>query len=171
MIYINKILVTKGTNRIEVSQAVNTYLLDNKLVLVNNEGETLSEKEINELFFDSISNQHLQAISTLTLLTDFKMELDLYIHKVQEFIDDKRDSGNLSIVSVGFIQLIESTTNFSVVSSFIQKDLIDEVTIKELTKKAFEQAELGNVEYILDLMEYELLPILHDLLNEIQEEL
>ncbi|MFJ8246268.1 hypothetical protein [Peribacillus asahii] len=171
MIYINEDLVTQEIDPIKIKKAVKSYLHRENLVLIDKCGESLDEKEISELLFNSAGDIYLKAIDTSVLLNEFGKELNLYIKRVEQYIEDIRDSEDFSTVNSSFVQVIESILEFSKVETFLSKNLIDELAIKDLTEKAFIQVEKGNNEYILDLMEYELLPVLHNFLSEINEEM
>ncbi|WP_102273793.1 hypothetical protein [Cytobacillus massiliigabonensis] len=171
MIFINDELVTNETDPIEVEQIVKKYLVREKLVLVDKEGQPLGPEEQAELLSETLSDHYFEAVHTSILLRDFRAELQLYIKKVDEYIENTRDKEDFSTVNVSFVQVIEALMEFSSVSTFLHKDLMDPIVLTSITEKAFKQMEMGNLEYLLDLMEYELLPVLNEFVDEINEEM
>ncbi|WNF22611.1 hypothetical protein [Mesobacillus jeotgali] len=173
MIYINEVPVAGDLNLELLKREIKAYLHKEKLVLIDQSGNILSENKVNSLLESSIEKDQLflQGVKTNLLLRDFKDELILYIKKVEDYIENVRDTEDFSTVKDSFVQIIESVLEFTSVSDFLQKDLIGQDTVKELAQKAFAQAESGNDVYILDLIEYELLPLLNHFSEGIQEEM
>jgi len=97
---------------------------------------------------------------------DFKEELHTYILKVKAYIETARETEDFSSMMTSFIQVTEALIEFEAVANFLGKKLIDQEQIQTISIKALEQAEEGNIDYILDLMEYELLPILQHFIDE-----
>ncbi|MBP2241984.1 hypothetical protein J2Z40_002557 [Cytobacillus eiseniae] len=171
MIYINDQLIVEDTSQSDSSIIVKKYLHKNRLVLVNNDGQPMSDEELNTFLSHLNGVQKLKAVSISNLLRDLKQELQLYIKKVEAYIENIRDNEDFSSVNTGFAQVMEGILEFSVVASFLQKDLIDPSYMQQLSEKAFARAETGEDEYVLDIIEYELLPILNRLYDEINEEM
>ena len=171
MIFINDQLIVEDMNQSNSSYIVKEYLSKSRLVLVNKDEQPMSEEEMNTLLSDLNGVQKLKAVSTSNLLRDLKQELHLYNKKIEEYIENIRDNGDFSTVNSGFAQVMEGIIEFSAVASFLQKDLIDPSYLQQLSEKAFSRAETGEGEYVLDIMEYELLPILNRLYDEIIEEM
>lgn len=167
MIYINDKLVIETNNQDEAEQRLKKYLQKEKLLLINEDKQPISEQEWRVILSNLSGVKYLYAESTCTVLKDFKEELNLYIKKVEQYVDDVRDTENYLNVNDGFIQVTEALMEFYRVSQFLQKDIIDRNIIHKIAEKAFIQAEMGNEEYVLDLIEYELLPFLQRYDNEI----
>lgn len=171
MIFINDQLVVEDTIQSDVTHIVKGYLHKNRLVLVNNEGQPMSDEEMKTLLSNLNGVQKLKAVSTSNLLRDLKQELQLYNKKVESYVENVRDNEDFSTVITSFAQVMEGILEFSAVATFMKKDFIDPSYMQQLTEKAFAGAETGEGEYVLDMIEYELLPILNRLYDEINEEM
>ncbi|WP_046174425.1 hypothetical protein [Domibacillus indicus] len=171
MIYVNGQLVTTSKNKIERNDNLKTFLYKEKLVIIDDTNVPVSSSGINAICDNSEEIYHLKAIKTNSILRDFKEELAVYINKVTHFVDETRETENYSSVPNAFIQVAEALIEFNKVADYLQKELIDINSLNNLSEKALIQTESGNIEYVLDLIEYELLPILEVLLKETNEEI
>jgi len=171
MLFINDILVTEEDDIQVVEKSVKSYLTEQKLVIMNEDNHPMNEEELQDNIANYSGTLKLTAITTSMLLREFKGELHNYILKVEDYIGDTRETEDFSTVSISFIQATEALLEFEVVAEFLQKKLINQQTIQDISRKALEQAKIGNSEYILDLLEYELLPILNHFINETNEEM
>lgn len=166
MIYVNNVLVTEEKAPETAGGKLKVYLATEKLVLLNENEELLEENEVEQLLMNLPSAINLTAIRSSELLANFKEELHTYILKVEGYIDTTRETEDFSTTMTSFIQVSEALLEFEAVANFLEKKLINQDQIQTITKKALEQAEEGNAEYLLDLMEYELLPILQNFIDE-----
>lgn len=171
MIYVNDVLVTEEENQKIAEKMLKMYLTTEKLVLIREDNEIVDEQEIGTILINRPAIVKLKAIRTSALLRDFKEELQNYILRVEEYVEATRESEDFSMVMTSFVQVTEGILEFSAVAKFLQKDLIDQQQIHEITKKALQQAEAGNNEYLLDLLEYELIPMIYHFLSETIEEM
>ncbi|TQR17378.1 hypothetical protein [Psychrobacillus vulpis] len=171
MIFVNDVLVSKEENKDKANEILKSYLTTEKLILVNEHNELISNEEIEELLSKRAEVVKLVAIRISTLVRDFKEELHNYILEVEDYIENTRDCEDFSDTLSSFIQVTEALLQFSKVEDFLQKELINQQHLLEISEKSIQQAEVGNNEYVLDLIEYELLPILHNFLNETNEEI
>jgi len=166
MIYVNDILVTEEATLELAEKALKVYLATEKLVVTGPNEELLSEQEIEQVLVKFPATIKLVAIGSSKLLMDFKEELHTYILKVKAYIETARETEDFSSMMTSFIQVTEALIEFEAVANFLGKKLIDQEQIQTISIKALEQAEEGNIDYILDLMEYELLPILQHFIDE-----
>lgn len=169
MIYINGNLVTEETMPEIAAEHLKNFLITERLVIVNKNDEPILQQELSVLLLGNPKEIKLKAINSSILLRGFKEELHNYILKVELYIENTRENEDFSSMINSFIQVVEALIEFSSVEDFLQKEMVPQQQINDISKKAIEQAEVGNNEYILDLLEYELLPILHNFLNEINE--
>lgn len=166
MIYVNDMLVTEKTTMELAEKDLKKYLATEKMIVIGADKELLTEQEIKQCLINFPTTIKLTAISSTQILMDFKEELHTYILRVEEYIDTARDTEDFQSILNSFIQLTEALLEFEAVANFLGKELIDQQEIQVVSEKALTQAEEGNTEYILDLMEYELLPILHQFIDE-----
>lgn len=169
MLYVNEHLVTEEKELETVAQQLKEYLLKEKLVIIKADQEPFSQEELFNLLMNGEEELRLSAIHTSILLRGFKVELESYIQKVETYIEKMRDSENFADVLNGFIQVIETILEFSSVENFLQKSLVNQQQLNELSTKVLARAEEGNYEYVLDVLEYEVLEILHQFLAETNE--
>ena len=169
MLYVNDHLVTEERELEAVAQQLQGYLFKEKLILVNSNQEPFLQEELADLLMSKKEELKLTAIHSSIMLREFKLELEDYIQKVEAYVEDMRESADFSGVLNGFIQVMESLLEFSAVEKFLQKDLIDQQQLNELSTKVLARAEEGNFEYVLDVLEYEVLAILHHFLAETNE--
>ncbi|MBE1555014.1 hypothetical protein [Sporosarcina limicola] len=171
MIYVNELLVTEEKSRETAVQLVTEYLATKKLVLISGNNEILNEEEIRLLITEQPAVLKLTALHSNEVLRDFKEELHNYIVKIEEYVEDTRESENFTSAMNSFVQVAEALLEFEAVANYLRKKLINHQQIQAISTKALSQAEEGDSEYILDLIEYELLPILHQFIDETNEEM
>lgn len=169
MIYVNDHLVTVEKELEAVVKQLKDYLFNEKLVIVKKDQEPMSQGEVARLLMSNEPELRLAAMHTSVLLRGFKEELESYILKVETYVEDMRETENYSEVLGDFVQVIEGLLTFSAIEKFLQKSLINQQHVNELSSKALKRAEEGNFEYVLDILEYEVLAILHHFLNETNE--
>lgn len=166
MIYVNDVFVTAEATYELAEVALKSYLATEKLVIVGPNKELVTEQEIEQILMNLTAKVNLTAICSSEILKEFKEELHSYILKVEEYIEVAREAENFSTTMTSFVQVLEALIEFEVVANFLQKKLIDSEQINVISTKALKQAEEKNTEYILDLLEYELLPMLHRFIDE-----
>ncbi len=169
MLYVNDYLVTEEIEVETVAQQLKDYLFKEKLIIVKQDQEPVSQDELASLLMSNAPELRLAAMHASVLLREFKEELENYIQKVENYVEDMRETEDFSEVLDGFAQVIEALLMFSAVEEFLQKSLIDQQQVNELSTKVLTRAEEGNLEYVLDVLEYEVLAILHHLLDETNE--
>ncbi|MER2076732.1 hypothetical protein [Psychrobacillus psychrotolerans] len=169
MLYVNDYLVTEEIELELVGQQLKEYLLKEKLIIIKSNQEPMSQDELATLLKSNEAEFRLVAMHTSILLREFKEELESYIQKVETYIEDMRESEIFSDVLNGFVQVIEALLEFTSVEKFLQKSLVNQQQVNELSTKALTRAEEGNLEYVLDVLEYEVLPLLQHFLDETNE--
>lgn len=170
MLYVNGQMVTEKMELEAVAQHLKEYLYKEKLIIVKQNNEPMLQEELASLLKSNTQEElHLSAMHTSVLLREFKEELENYIKKVEIYIEDMRETENFSDVLEGFVQVTEALLEFSIVERFLQKRLINKEQLNQISNKALARAEDGNYGYVLDLLEYELLSILHHLFDETNE--
>lgn len=169
MIYVNGHIVTEEKSYETATEHLKEFLFKEKLVVVKEGDDPMSQEELSTILKSDVKEIKLTAMKSSTLLRGFKEELHTYILKVEQYIENIRETEEFSTVSKSFVQVTEALLEFSSVEEYLQKELVQQPQIEDISRKALEQAKVGNNEYILDLLEYELLPILHHFLNETNE--
>jgi hypothetical protein len=169
MIFVNgQLVVDDGTCETAFTK-LKDYLILNKLIVVDESNNPLNDEEILALIEKNTDECYVQAIDANQLLLDLCFELASYIEKIENYVERTRDEGNLSSVHEAFINVMEALIEFSKVQDYIQANVIDPTYLEKISLKALQQAQLGNDEYVLDLIEYEITPIFKDLLKLIEE--
>ncbi|WP_427138358.1 hypothetical protein [Psychrobacillus psychrodurans] len=169
MLYVNDYLVTEENELEIVAQQLKDYLFKEKLIIVREDQVPVTQEELASLLQTNAPEIRLVAMYTTVLLREFKEELENYIQKVEVYIEDMRETENFSDVLNGFVQTTEALLEFSVVQEFLQKSLVNQQQVNDISTKTLARAEEGNLEYVLDILEYEVLPILHYFLDETNE--
>ncbi|WP_342566961.1 hypothetical protein MKY09_14380 [Psychrobacillus sp. FSL K6-4046] len=169
MIYVNGNLITVEKNPKKAEVLLRDYLIKKKLVLVNNNDEPVSFQDLSEILLGNSKEIKLKGISSSIILREFKEELHNYILRVEQYIEVSRQNENYSSMLDNFVQVVEAIIEFSKIGNFLQKELVSHQQINNISTMAFEQAKVGNKEYILDLLEYELLPVLNFVFDETNE--
>lgn len=169
LLYVNEYKVTNEKEVEIVKEHLEEYLSKEKLIIVDHEGQPISQEGLSQLLLENVSELRLAAKSTSVMLREFKEELVSYIQNVETYIERMRENENFSDVLNGFIQVTEALLQFSSVEAFLQKSLVDQEQLNDLSTKALMRAKEGNYEYVLDLLEYELLAILYHFLDETNE--
>lgn len=149
--------------------ALKSYLNSNHLILVNKENVPLMEDEIIKKLEQNVQEYHFNAIHSKELLTNFCEELRMYFEKLEAFIETAREEEQYDTVNTAFINVIEALMEFMIVQRFIDKTIYQASDLENLSTKALQQAQIGNNEYVLDLIEYEVFPLVEQLLKEIEE--
>lgn len=171
MIYVNNILVTQEANKSVAGAVLKEFLIAEKLVVVKKENQPMSEQELNHALMNITEKLQLTAVRSSVLIREFKEELHSYNLRVEKYINDTRQSEDFTNITTSFVEVTEALLEFSTVSNYLQKEMINKELIQELSEKALQQVEVGNTEYLLDLMEYEILPILYHFIQETNEEM
>ncbi|MEK5146251.1 hypothetical protein MKX53_04360 [Psychrobacillus sp. FSL K6-4615] len=169
MLYVNDHLVTEEKEVEIVAQQLKDYLFTEKLIIVKQDQQPMSQDELASLLLNNNPELRLVAMHTSVLLSEFNDELETYIRKVEVYIEDMRETENFSDVLSGFVQVTEALLEFSSVEEFLQKSLLDQQQMNDISTKALARAEEGNYEYVLDVLEYEVLTILQHFLDETNE--
>jgi hypothetical protein len=169
MIFVNGQLVAhEGTDEFLFTELKN-YLKLNQLVIVSENITPLNDEEVFALIANNKDECHFQAIYANQLLSDLFLELTNYIEKIEVYVERIRDEGNLSSVHEAFVNVMEALIEFSKVQDYIQANVIDPTFLEKISFKALQQAQVGNDEYVLDLIEYEITPVFKELLELIKE--
>ncbi|MGB2872592.1 hypothetical protein [Psychrobacillus psychrotolerans] len=169
MIYVNGNVVTDSNDHEVAVEYLKEYLSAQRLLVVNSNDEPMSQQQLSTILLSNVEEIHLIAIKTSIILRGFREELHTYILKVEQYVEDIREIEDFSTVMSSYTQVIEALIEFLSVEEFLQKQLIDQKHLNDISLKCLKRAEEGNFEYILDVMEYELLPLLHNFIKETNE--
>lgn len=169
MIYVNGNIVTDADDIEIAAQDLKGYLATKRLLIVNDAEEPMSHQQLSAILSSNTEEIRLAAIETSILLRAFKEELATYTLKVEQYIESTRETEDYSTVLTSYTQVTEALLDFSVVEEFLQKELIDQEYLSDISSKCLKRGEEGNFEYILDIMEYELLPLFENFIKETNE--
>lgn len=161
-------IASEGTHHMLFTK-LEEYIKINNLVIVDENDVPLGRDEVFALIKKS-EKCYLKAVQTNQLLSDFYMELNSYIDKVESYVDRVRENErNLHSIPTAFINIMEALIEFSRIHSYVQTNIIDLEFLEEISLKSLQQVQHGNLDYILDLIDYEIVPLLKDLRDSIGE--
>ncbi|WP_339210968.1 hypothetical protein NSQ41_03055 [Aeribacillus sp. FSL K6-8210] len=170
MIFVNDQLVVQDTTLEEALTKIKEYLWKHHLIIINNENVPLTDSQLEEVIKQNENQQvFFKAIKIKELLFEIYSELNDYVDKIEQYIDNIRDEENYSSVQEAFANVVEALIEFSNTQKYLDINVIDPKRLEEFSLKALRQTQLGNVEYVLDLMEYELVPLFKRLLKQLEE--
>lgn len=170
MIFVNGVCITNKIQQNDNYIQIKNFLSKEKMVLINDDEQPMSEETLLEIL-KSDKDHYFRAVTTSSILRGFKDELSIYISKVENYIENEREIESNPNVINGFIDITESLFQFLSVEDYLQKKIIDQDHIKNLVKQTLYRVEVGDNNYVLDIIEYELFPILQRFEKEIIEEM
>ncbi|WP_259549295.1 hypothetical protein MHI39_06000 [Heyndrickxia sp. FSL K6-6286] len=168
MLYINGKLLTGDKNQQNRVDLVNQYLSENDEVIIDKNGNYLNNYEITQVLLEEVVN--IKTVKSSSLAVNFISDLEKYVNKVENYIEDVREKEEYHSLSVNFVDTMESFIEISKIQKYYHVSIVNEKFFDMLLAKAEERMKEGNLEYLLDLLEYEVLPKLEELLAAIKEE-
>lgn len=148
-----------GDKSENILNQIQTHLYQNQLVITDNKGTPLEENEILNII-STHSTYCFNTTSISDIENGFISEIIDYIKKVENhFTQLSMSNDNGHIINI-FIDLINSLIEIESTVGYFGIDFLNVEQIKEIANKALSRIEKGDIEYILDLMEYEIIPTL-----------
>jgi hypothetical protein len=147
---------------------IKSHLHENQLVLADSSGAPLAETEIINII-TSNSTYSFNSISISEIEDGFVHEMLEYVEKVEKYFSELSISSNSELIINTFIDLINSLTEIIKVANYYEFYFISIDNINEIANKAVSRIEAGDIDFILDIMEYEIIPSLLDFKSKLIE--
>ena len=144
------------------------HLKEKKLLITDIQGNPLSESEIlnilnlNDQY--SFYTKHIYEIEK-----EFIEDFNLYVSKVEEKFKEISDIEDKSLIITAFVEVLEALIELQKVSKYFNFSVIDIESINALAEKALERIEEDDIDYIIDVLEYELIPKLNNTKSKLLE--
>jgi hypothetical protein len=167
MIKVGDKILQKKPNIDDNFKILKEYLNLNKLIVVNKEGEPLNDQAILSCLSSEDSHFHVKQVNVLEQETI--IETLQFTSRVEQTIKDTLDNHEEVAVFQTFIEIIEALTHLEKVAMYFSIEDINSTKIKELSKKGLQQMEQKNESYILELIEYECLPMVTSFSETLEE--
>lgn len=161
----DKKLEKKGTLEEDLA-LIKEYLYSHEVILVNESGESLTEEQIKEsLMASGTSTFFVKSIKELEeeTLEDIVPFLNSIEQRIQEIVNDHDETITVQTIIQDFVDINSTLIELEKVDNYFSLGVIDGARLEGLSKKALDQVEQGNFDYIKDLLEYEYQPLLSQL--------
>jgi hypothetical protein len=168
MIYINGTKIQRQSSLEDTFNSIIMFLSNENSVIVNEHGVALSNNEI----LNILANQaevHFQTKKISEIEKETLEELQNYVENAELEIEKLRENGNLGEIVQAFQDIVEALFYFSKLQDFYQLTIINLNHVHKLTEKSFNQVKEANSDYLLDVIEFELLPMIESLKEAIEE--
>jgi hypothetical protein len=148
----------KNESVIELIESINDYLKEKKLILINNEGMPICNEEVNTIL---VNNTDFNFIATsLAFFEEETIKETLsyvkkVIHEVNKIINLDLEVNLLSVIT-DLLEGIEDLKIFEKNFEIINFEIID---VQKISLEILSEYQSGNENHILDVLEFELLPL------------
>ncbi|WP_025028332.1 hypothetical protein [Caldalkalibacillus mannanilyticus] len=168
-------MIVLGSERMEKKksleenvEAVFQYLKENHLLIVDEDHIPLMEEVIIQKLAAEESPQFItrsiQEVESETIQSVIE-----FIDQAEKNIKELADENNKAKIFQAFSDIVETFVELQSLTEYFDVAFPSEEKIKELSKKGLAQMENQNESYLLDLLEYECLPILEELRDQLAE--
>lgn len=168
MYIINGKVFTRNDGINTLMKEIKTYLHDNQLVLTNDTGIPLVEEEITNIIstnptytFDSVSVSKIEV--------DFVNEISSFVVKVEKQFNQLTSVNDKGLIINGFIEFTNSLIEIERAAQYFDINFIKFDQINEIASKVVSRVESNDLDFVLDIMEYELIPILQNFKERLLE--
>jgi ERCC4-related helicase len=168
MIYINRTKMPRQNSLEDTFYSIKKFLLNENSIIVNEHGAALSDNDI----LNILANQteiHFQTKKVSEIEKETLEELQNYVEKAEIEIERLRENDNMNEIVQAFQDIVEAIFYFSKLQNYYQLTIIDMNQIQELTQKSFDRMKESNTDYLLDVIEFEFLPMIKSLKDAIEE--
>lgn len=156
----------KTVNTESLINEIKKYLHNEKKILLDKKGETLNDEALIEIIKSNkgyeFKTNELRDIEVgfLKEMKNYLYELEFYINKVS-YLEDQSNKINC------FIDTINSLTELETAARYYNIDFYSIEEINEIANKAIKYIELNNIDYLMDVLEYEIVPRIRNFLEQI----
>lgn len=149
---------------------INGFLNKQKIVITDENGNPIEEDIIISIILNYREYQFItKPVSVIE--NEFAEEVIQYVEKVNNNYPTLFQSMNKDIVINSFIELVNSILEIGKTAQYFELDFIPTNEVNELTNVALQRLELGDADYISDMVEYEIIPSLNDFKDKLKERL
>lgn len=148
----------KNENAIELIESINDYLKEKKLILVNKDGIPLCNEEVNTILAN-YKEFNFIAKSLVFFKEETRKETLIYVKKVIDTVGKIVNLDlkvNLLSVISDLLEGIEDLILFEKSNSIKNFEVLN---VQKISLQILSEYQSGNENYILDVLEFELLPL------------
>jgi hypothetical protein len=168
MIFINRTTIPRHKSHEDTLNEIKKLLVTENCIIVNEHGAPLSDNDILHL----ITTQreiHFQTKNISDIERETLQELQHYLENAETEIEQLRENENVGEIVQAFQDIVEALFYFSKLQDYYQLSIIDLNQVQKLTQKSYDRMKESNTTYLMDVIEFELLPMI-ELLKEAIEE-
>jgi hypothetical protein len=158
MIKIDERLFENKQDREESLREIKQYLQQELIVLIGEDGIPLNENQIREQLLNPDAEFNSKKINGLEL--EAISEATDYIERAEVGIKELLEEIDLVVIFKSFTDLMEALMYLEQLTRYFSFGIISIEKINAFGEKALVQMEKGNSSYLLDVIEYECLPLL-----------
>jgi hypothetical protein len=143
----------------ETWKDIQAYLHDHQLILVDEQGIALNENQIiAKLATEAVCEFYTKEVKELEQETID--EVVCYIDQVEGKVEELLESDQRETLTQSFVDLMEALLEMSTLCRYFQLDVLTEEKVRDLLQKALPRMEQGDEQYMLDVIEYEIIPMM-----------
>lgn len=159
-------IIESGSND-EIKEKIKKYLTDRKLTLVNDEGNPIDEQELMAIL-EGNQSYHFKSKKTDEFVNGFILSIDEYTSVVNNFTINISNLSDAQLLNA-FSDLITSLIEVEKAASYFEVDFYNIDELNKFAKNVMERYSLGDIDYLKDIIEYEILPYLEVFSKKISE--
>jgi hypothetical protein len=148
----------KNESVIEIIDSINDYLKEEKLILINNEGMPLCNKEVNTILANNTDFNFIATSLAFFEEETIKETLSYVkkvIHEVNRIINLDLEVNLLSVIT----DLLEGIEDLKILERNYEIINFEILDVQKISLEILSEYQSGNENYILDVLEFELLPL------------
>jgi hypothetical protein len=168
MIYINGTKIPRQNSLEDTLNLIKKLLLEDKSIIVNEHGAALSDNDILNML-ENQTEVHFQTKKVSEIEKETLEELQNYIEIAEFEIEKLRENDDMNKTVQAFQNIVETLFYFSKLQNYYQLSIIDLNHVHELTEKSYDRVKELNTDYLLDVIEFEFLPMILSLKDAIEE--
>jgi hypothetical protein len=143
----------------ETWKNIQNYLHENQLILVDEQGIALNENQIiAKLTTETVCEFYTKEVKELERETID--EVICYIGQVEGKVEELLESDQREILTQSFVDLMEALLEISTLCRYFHLDVLTEEKVRDLFQKALPRVEQRDEQYMLDVIEYEMIPMM-----------
>lgn len=147
---------------------IRQYLQEHQMLIVNDEEMPLSEDEIVRVL-QTQEEVYFKVIPVKRFELEMLKETEQFLEHAEEELNDIVTNEETEKYMNAFLQISESLLELAPLVLYFGLELKINDKVKHYSQKALNQLELGNEEYIGELLEYEILPLLNEMKQIIKQ--
>ncbi|WP_339060492.1 hypothetical protein [Tepidibacillus marianensis] len=141
---------------------IKKYLRENNLIIVDQSENPFSFEEIESMILNET-----EPIFYVKYIVDLEKETIKdtieYINNAEKRIHDIIEENNQVSIVQAFVKLMEALVSLEKIMSHFGSETLTSSWIQTISEKALSQIEKENYSYLVDLLEYEIMPKLVEL--------